>query len=118
MAVRTESRGSDKSPITIVSELWQLVLAYLKQETVEPLKGLLRFVAFGIAGSTLLSIGLLLWVIALLRALQTETGSTFTGNLTWAPYLITLAGCALVAGLAARAIGGARRKSRRTGTVG
>lgn len=118
MAIRTEARATDKNPLTIVSELKDLVVAYVKQETVEPLKGLARFVAFGIGGSLLLGIGLMLWVLALLRALQTETGSTFTGNLTWAPYLIATAGCILVAMLAVRAIGSAKRKARRSGTVG
>ncbi|NCG36732.1 MAG: hypothetical protein GWP48_04300 [Actinobacteria bacterium] len=28
--------------------------------------------------------------LAMLRALQTETGTAFTGNLSWTPYLITL----------------------------
>ena len=115
MAIRTEGRGTDKNPLTIVSELKDLIVAYVKQETIEPLKGLARFVAFGIGGTVLWSIGLLSWVLALLRALQTETGSTFTGNLTWAPYLITVVGCVLVAVLAARAIGGAKRKARRAG---
>lgn len=118
MAIRTEGRATDKNPLTVLSELKDLILAYVKQETIEPLKGLLRFVAYGIGGTLLLSIGLLLWVLALLRALQTETGSTFAGNLTWAPYLITVVGSAVVAGLAARAIGSAKRKAKRTGTVG
>lgn len=118
MAIRTEGRSTDRNPLTILSELKDLLVAYVKQETVEPLKGLARFVAYGVAGSLLLSIGLLLWVLALLRALQTETGSTFTGNLTWAPYLIAMVGSVLVAALAARAIGSAKRRARRTGTVG
>lgn len=106
-------RGDQKSLPTLVSELWQLAIAYLKQETINPIKGLLRFIAFGIAGSALLSLGLLLWVLALLRSLQTETGSTFTGNLSWVPYVLTLAACVVVAGLAVRSIGSAKRKGRR-----
>lgn len=118
MATTTDPRRTgDKSLPTLVGELWQLVLTYAKQETVVPIKGLGRFVAFGVAGSLLLSLGLLLWVLALLRALQTETGTRFTGNLSWLPYVITLVGCAVVAGLAARAIGSHKRRARRKGTV-
>ena len=118
MTTTTEPRrAGEKSLPTLASELWQLVLTYLKQETVEPLKGLLRFLGFGIAGSMLLSLGLLMWAIAGLRALQTETGSTFTGNLSWAPYVITLFGCALVALLAVRAIGSHKRRAARKATV-
>lgn len=113
MAIGT-GRATDKNPLTILSELKDLIVVYVKQETVEPLKGLLRFVAFGIGGSLLLSIGLLLWMLALLRALQTETGTSFTGNLTWLPYVITTVGCMVVAFLAVRAIGSAKRKARRS----
>ncbi|MGH9016561.1 MAG: hypothetical protein ACRDY1_02320 [Acidimicrobiales bacterium] len=76
-------------------EFVDLVVAYAKQETLGPLKGLGRFVAFGVLGSMLLAVGLLVLMLGLLRALQTETGSTFGGNLSWLPYIIT-AGAALV----------------------
>jgi hypothetical protein len=79
----------------------QLTIDYLKQETLEPLKGLGNFVLFGVAGSLLLSIGLVLLLVALLRLLQTETGTTFAGNLSWLPYLIVTAAAILVIALAA-----------------
>lgn len=88
--------GTEKSLPTLASELWDLVRGYAKQETVEPLKGLARFVAFGVAGSVALGIGVILLVTAGLRALQTETGDVFDGNWSWAPYLIVLVGCAVV----------------------
>jgi hypothetical protein len=72
----------------LVKELWELVVAYFKQETVVPLKQLGRWVVFGILGALLLGVGVLLLAMAGLRALQDETGTTFTGNLSWIPYLI------------------------------
>lgn len=66
----------------------QLVIDYLKQETLTPLKGLGRFLLFGIAGSVMLCAGLVLLLIALLRALQTDTTGTFSGSLNWLPYVI------------------------------
>jgi len=118
MATTTEPRRrGDKSLPTLATELWQLVLAYLKQETIVPLKGLLRFVGYGIAGSLLLSVGLLMWAIGLLRALQTETGSHLTANLSWLPYLVTLGACALIAVIAVRAIGRHKRRAARKGSV-
>jgi hypothetical protein len=82
-------------------EFVDLVVAYAKQETLGPLKGLGKFVGLSLSGSILISIGVPLLLLALLRALQTETGSTFGGNLSWLPYLITLAAALGVAGLAA-----------------
>lgn len=96
---------SDKSIPTLASELLDLVRAYAKQETIEPLKGIGRWLAFGLAGSLLLGTGLLLLAVGALRALQTETGDTFDGNWSWAPYLIVLAACAVVIALVASRIG-------------
>ena len=104
-------RNASKSLPTLGVELKDMVVAYAKQETVVPLKNLGRFVAFGVAGSLLLALGLVLLVLAVLRALQTELASTFDGDWTFAPYLLTLLVCAMIAALAARAIGTAKRRS-------
>lgn len=117
MAAPHSTSTTDKRLPTLATELWELVVTYVKQETVLPIKGLGRFVALGVAGSAVLSLGLLLLVLSLLRALQTETDTTFTGNLTWAPYAITLIACAVVAALAARAIGSHKRRARRSGSM-
>lgn len=95
---------SDKSLPSLAAELWDLVRAYARQETVEPLKGLGRFVAFGVAGSVMLGTGIVLLVLGGLRALQTETGDAFDGNLSWAPYLIALVVSGGVGALAASRI--------------
>lgn len=79
----------------------QLVIDYVKQETLEPVKGLGRFLLFGIAGSVALCGGLILLLIALLRGLQETTGTTFAGNLTWIPYLIVSFAALVVIGLSA-----------------
>jgi len=96
---------AEKSIPTLASELWDLVRAYAKQETVQPLKGIGRFLAFGLAGSLFLGLGLALLAVAGLRALQNETGDLFDDNLSWAPYLIVLAVCALLIGLLATRMG-------------
>ena len=89
---RERGRGSGRSGLTKDGgDFVQLVVDYAKQETLEPLKGLGRFLAFGVAGSVLLAAGGVLLLLAALRALQTETGSTFGGNLNWLPYVITAA---------------------------
>jgi hypothetical protein len=54
-------------------------------------------------------VGLVLLLLGGLRALQTQTGTMFTGNWSWAPYLIALAGAGIVLALVAR--GMAKRSS-------
>jgi hypothetical protein len=93
------------------SEALQLVIDYVKQETLDPLKGLGRFIVFGVAGSVALAIGLAILSVAFLRVLQTETGTTFAGNWSWAPYLICTAAVLLVAAVAVKAVSRGQRKA-------
>lgn len=79
-----------KSVPEVATELWGLTKSYARQETVDPLKGVGRYLAYGMLGSLSLGIGVILLMLAGLRALQTETGTTFTGNWSWVPYLIVL----------------------------
>lgn len=83
------------------ADTFDLVKAYVRQETLEPLRGVGRWIGWGVAGSIAMAIGLLELSLALLRALQTETGSTFTGNLSWAPHALTLVAVVLVVALLA-----------------
>lgn len=80
----------DKPIGTVVQELYELTTSYAKQELVDPVKGLGTYLAWGIATMLMLGTGTLLLGLSLLRALQTETGSTFTGSFSWAPYGIVL----------------------------
>ena len=104
---------TDKSLPTLIAELRVLVVEYAKQETVEPLKSLGRFAKFGFVGSFFLGVGFLLLSLAGLRALQEETVPHWTGNWSWVPYLITVAGALLVAGLLAMRIGADKRQADR-----
>jgi hypothetical protein len=96
-----EQSGRTSGLTSAGGDFFQLVIGYAKQETLEPIKNLGRFVAFGLLGSVLLAVGAVFLLLAGLRALQSETGSSFTGNLSWLPYLITGAVAVVVAGLAA-----------------
>ncbi|MCY4068055.1 MAG: hypothetical protein OXE79_02945 [Acidimicrobiaceae bacterium] len=73
-----------------VSEVGDLLKRYARQELLGPLQGAWRWVGLGLAGSLVLVVGLVLLTLAMLRALQTETGSAFSGNLSWIPYLLTV----------------------------
>ncbi len=98
-------RTPEKSTKQVVAELWELVVAYFRQETVVPLQRLGRYVALGVLGSFLLGLGVVFLTLAGLRALQTETGTTFTGNWSWAPYGIIVIVLALGAALTWKARG-------------
>ncbi len=84
----------------LITELRDLVVTYFKQQTLVPLQALGRYIAFGVVGSLLMGVGVLFLGMSALRALQTETGDTFSGDWSWVPYLITftalLIGAALV----------------------
>ena len=95
----TAGRTGDKNVATVVSELWTLTIDYAKQEIKDPLTGLVSYVLWGVVTMLLVGAGSILLAIGGLRALQTETGSTFTGNLSWAPYGIVLAGAVVVLGV-------------------
>ena len=75
MAVRHDD---PKSIPQVATELWELTVAYAKQETVDPLKGLGRYLGYGLSGSLVFGFGSVLLLLSFLRALQTETGTTFT----------------------------------------
>jgi len=92
----------------LARQLGQLVVTYLKQETVEPAKGLARFVALGVAGSFALGLGLVLLAVAGLRALQEQAGSTFSAHWSWAPYGIVAAAVVIITIFAVTAIGRGR----------
>lgn len=78
---KTDSLGTE------AKDLVDLVVDYAKQETLDPIKGLGKNVAFGVAGAALIGIGGVFLGLAALRALQTETDA-FEDNFSWAPYLI------------------------------
>jgi hypothetical protein len=110
MADAAETASSTPSaPLPqVVLELRDLVISYVKQETIIPIKQLGRYILFGVIGSFLLGLGVVLLGVGALRALQTETGDTFSGDWSWAPYGITVVAM-FVGGIATWSARGARR---------
>ena len=98
------AKVEEKSTGDAVADIWQMVRAYAKQETVDPLKSIGRFLLWGIPGAIALGLGLLFATLAILRGLQTETGDHLTGSLDVVPYVVAFVVTALVAALSARAI--------------
>jgi hypothetical protein len=110
------TRGSRTPPLPqLVMELRDLVITYVKQQTLVPLQQLGRYVGFGLLGSLLLGFGVVFLAMSGLRALQTETGSTFTGDWSWVPYLIMVVALILGAGIVWALRGAARAERRAQG---
>ena len=103
MARRDDPKSSDKSLPAEAQDLFQLVVGYAKQETLDPIKNLGRFVGYGMAGALLGSLGVVFLLLGGLRLLQTETGSAFDGKLTWIPYVLVLIVSGAIAGGALKA---------------
>jgi hypothetical protein len=82
-------------------DAFKLTVDYLKQEALTPLKGLGRFLAWGLAGSLAIAVGILLVLVGLLRLLQAETGTALTGDWSWVPYFAVSALGLAVCGVAA-----------------
>jgi hypothetical protein len=89
---------AETPPREQINEVKDLLIAYFKQETIDPIKGLARWVGYGLLGALLVGTGICFLAVGGLRALQTETGTTFRGHWSWAPYGITVVGLVIIAG--------------------
>jgi hypothetical protein len=87
------------NPQETVRELKDLVIAYAKQEATDPLKGIGRYVGFGLAGALLLGTGAGFLAVGLLRFLQFQRGWAVRGNWSWVPYATVVVVLLFVAAL-------------------
>lgn len=108
------STGEGRPLPDLLSELWDLIQTYVRQETLDPIKGVGRFVAYGVAGAFLVGVGMVLLSVGVLRVLQAETDTTFTGNLTWIPYGIVFVAMLIGGVLSLKAISVRREKESRS----
>jgi hypothetical protein len=111
----TGAKTSAASGVGAVKDAARLTIDYVKQETVDPLKSLKRALTFGLGGALFMGTGLVLMLLGVLRGIQTLFGAgpgkngSFSGNLTFLPYLIGFGVCLLILVLMAVSF---RRQSR------
>jgi hypothetical protein len=99
MSEQSSSTKPPKAPT--VPETFQLVKEYARQETIGPLKGAGRWIAFGAAGAISLALAAFFLVLGVLRMVQNEFGPTFEGRwMSLLPYLFALVLTAAVIGIA------------------
>lgn len=123
--VRSVKPGAAKESATrsaaSTKELIQLSIGYVKQETKQPLVGVVQLLTRGVLAAVLISTGLVLLLLGLLRGIQSalafervssegvvERGN-FSGTLSWLPYLLTILGGIVALGI----VGLLARKSLR-----
>lgn len=95
MASSAGARGGND---TGDGDIVELVVAYAKQETIGPLRGVGRWIGWGLSSMVFVSIGIVLVVLGALRLLQSF--SAFDGSWSWVPYLVCLVLCGAVVGVA------------------
>ena len=101
----TPGKQAADGPVATANDLRDLLVEYAKQETLGPLQRLAKWAGLGLAGVVFISLGMLFFAVAGVRVLQTETGSTFTGNWSWAPYAIVFLGVLIVIGITVAVMG-------------
>jgi hypothetical protein len=74
----------------VAADLWALTKEYARQETIDPVKDLGRYLGWGVAGAVLFGFGFVMLLLAALRALQTQTGDLFEGDRSFYPYIIVI----------------------------
>ena len=82
-----------------ISALYDLVVKYAKQEAIDPIRGAGRWIGFGLFAAVLMSIGVVIGSLGVLRLVQT-TPLGASNTWSWLCYLITVVIC-LVVGIVA-----------------
>ena len=89
------SSNSDKSEPKSTSEVLEMLFAYIRRETLKPIRGAGRWLGFGVVAALSLSIGIVLGALAVLRLLQsTMFGDSQTWS--WVNYIVALGICSAV----------------------
>jgi Putative Actinobacterial Holin-X, holin superfamily III len=95
-------------------ELRGIAIRYIKEETIQPIKDLGRFVLWGSLGSLFVGFGAVLLLIGSLRYLQWQF-PVLDGTLSWLPYLIVAVLSLIVMALTAwRVVSGTAKRRLKT----
>jgi hypothetical protein len=81
-----------------LDEIKDLALRYIKEETLQPVKDMGRFIVWGALGSLLVGFGYFFLLFGALRFLQHQF-RVLDGTLSWIPYLIVVVLAAIIIAL-------------------
>ena len=105
-----------RTPSRLCASSGELVVAYAKQEATEPLLGLRRYAALGLAGAVLMGTGIFFLAIGALRAMQQYGGWIVHGNWSWVPYFVVVIALIAIAALVWMARSRKQRRAERSKT--
>ena len=92
---KIDAKSTASSNKSSASETFEMLINYVKRETLKPIKGAGRWIVFGLLAALSLSIGIVLGVIGVLRLAQAVLFADST-SLSWTNYLIALVVCVAV----------------------
>jgi len=81
-------------------DVLDLVVAYAKQETIEPLRGALRWILWGLASMAFICTGLVFIVLGVVRASQDVLGESFQQSWSFVSYFAGVLACGIVVAFA------------------
>jgi len=85
-------------------DVLDLVVSYAKQETIEPLRGAIRWILWGLASMAFISTGLVILVLGVVRATQDVLGESFQHSWSFVSYFVGVTACGLVVAFALSSI--------------
>ena len=91
--VDAKSKSADEK--NSAPKVFEMLVSYVKQETLKPIKGAGRWIAFGLIAALSLSIGIVLGAIGVLRLAQATLFDNST-SWSWTNYLIALIVCVAI----------------------
>ncbi len=81
-----------RKPADHLVELKDLVIGYAKQETVDPLKSLKRYLLWGVPGAFLVAAGSMFLLLGTVRGMQSFSPFQYdSGALSLVPYVVAIA---------------------------
>jgi hypothetical protein len=85
-------------------DVLDLVVSYAKQETIEPLRGAIRWILWGLASMAFICTGLVILVLGVVRATQDVLGESFQHSWSFVSYFVGVTACGLVVAFALSSI--------------
>ncbi len=92
---KIHSAYTDKSEPKSAHEVLEMLFAYIRRETLKPIRGAGRWIGYGLVAALSLSIGIVLGAIGILRLVQ-STIFAESQTWSWVSYIIAVGICSAV----------------------